>query len=237
MTSEARRVTSEQRRGSQMNSWPVILCNCPCSSLRHAGLLLLAVMAGLSLLAGACKPSSATDREEGLEELRTMEQTNAAHAPPITLSEAVGCDVCPGWCRYEDLHRKHLPELFRNYREHADYLYGRRKHDLKRMVAAKHHLHRTACVVKRSGPDTWKQFLSFMDEQEPPEVRLATADLALEHKLALARPLQLLDTLWRKVPEDLMWFAWGLSDKWRFNLEFDPPKDWREPSPAPTTGE
>lgn len=199
---------------------------CPRVPARHARPARLALAAGLALL--ACNPTSATDRELGDEEMRELDRTNASLAPPITLSEAVGCDVCPEWCRHVDLHRIPVPELLGDYRHHADAFYGRKEPDLKQKLVSKYELHRIACIVKRSGPDARTAFLRFLADEESIGVQLATADLALVYGFAEERPIAVLNKH-IKNPEagQLGVIAYGLLDKYEWSRR--PPVQPQEP--------
>jgi hypothetical protein len=150
----------------------------------------IALIAGAVLGVGlaACEPSSATDRERGMAEGRAIEAQNLATRPPLSAAEAVGCDVCPDWCRWHDLSLMPASALIAAYRraaahyEHID----RRTYD-----DAWEQLERFACIVRRSDAATQRAFVDLLDDPDP-VVRYPAAVHALGIGLATDRAIRVL---------------------------------------------
>ncbi len=161
----------------------------------------------------ACEPSSATDKPRGHQKLREMNEHNTRNAPTIPMSEQVGCEVCPLWCQYVDLHRLPISELFRHFRHNAETAYDlTRSPELGARSRAKRELHRISCIVKRSGPEVKEAFFAYFDD-ESPIVQVATADLALNRDLARERAYEVLRRN-RSSPGRIGFTAQVLLGKW-----------------------
>jgi len=172
------------------------------------------------LAAGACEPSSATDREKGLRELRELEAVNARYAPPIPMSKRVGCEVCPQMCQHIDLSLEPLDELFRDYRQHAAMIYDFpedvdwHKHEL-----TTREIHRIGCIALRS-PEGRARLLSYLDD-ESPAVQVATAHIAVKRGLERHRALAVLDRNQhdRAIPREVRLMAYGLYRTYRHDVD------------------
>ncbi|WP_428266426.1 hypothetical protein [Haliangium sp.] len=141
----------------------------------------------------ACEPSSATDRKKGFAELAELDRRHRATEPKVRLGEAVGCDVCPDWCRHVDLHLIPEPELVAAYRRTAIRHKGTASLPEGDDWAQ---LERFACIVRRSDAATKQAFLALLDD-EIAAVRYCAAVHAIAHGLAERKGLRVLSELAR----------------------------------------
>lgn len=117
-------------------------------------------------------------------EERLFDELMRKYAPPIPLSSAVGCDVCPAHCQHLDLSESiPMPELMDRFRqvvirrpEHADTWYDSL---------------RFACIVGRQGPDAELEFLALLRDPSEP-VRYYAASHALNLAFAIKEPVRVL---------------------------------------------
>lgn len=126
------------------------------------------------------------ERDPNLEaEERRVEELMRKNAPPIPSSRAVGCDVCPGHCRYVDLSESlSMTQLMERYRRIAVQKRGNYAETWDALI-------RLACIAGRQGPDAEIEFLEMLyDPREP--VRYYAASHALDLAFAIEEPLRVL---------------------------------------------
>lgn len=149
-----------------------------------ASVLALGAAFAVAVVFGGCECRGLGNDPNAEAEERQVDELWRKWEPPIPMSRAVGCDVCPGHCRHLDLGASlSMAELMARYRRIA--------------VKKTHHpdawdaLLRLACIAGRKGPEGEIEFLEMLyDPREP--VRYYAARHALDLAFAIEEPVRVL---------------------------------------------
>ena len=171
-----------------------------------AAISITAAALAVATLSGGCDCHGLQRNPNAEAEERRDQELLRQYAPPIPLSQAVGCDVCPAHCQHLDLSESiPMPELMDQFRAiaverplHADTWY-----DLRRL----------ACIAGRQGPEAELEFLALLRDPAEP-VRYYAASHALDLAFAIEEPIRVL----RGVAfSEAMYATWALAriELWR----------------------
>lgn len=139
----------------------------------------------VAVLFGGCECHALERAPNAAAEERSVEQLLRDNAPPIPSSRAVGCDVCPGHCRYVDLDESlSMTQLMERYRRIAVQQQSNHADTWNALI-------RLACIAGRKGPEAEIEFLQMLyDAREP--VRYYAASHALDLAFAIEEPVRVL---------------------------------------------
>lgn len=158
-------------------------------------------------LFGGCE-CYALKRDPNAEaEERLADELRRRYAPPIPLSRAVGCDICPFDCQHLDLSESiPMPELMARFRDMANAGW--------RDPETSDRLLRLACIAGRQGPEAELEFLALLRDPSEP-VRYYAAFHALNLAFAIKEPVLVLYTISHTSKENYALNAWARVELWR----------------------
>jgi hypothetical protein len=137
-----------------------------------------------SALSGGCECHGLAQDPNAEAEERRIDELMRKYRPPIPLSRAVGCDVCPAHCQHLDLSEEiAMPALMARFRAIAI--------DRPEQAETWNASLRLACIAGRQGPEAELEFLALLRDPSEP-VRYYAASHALNLAFAIEEPIRVL---------------------------------------------